>query len=47
MTMSHTGRKVAETWYEGNDLEVAQQLGARISVADPTPQSRADKAGST
>jgi|SRR5438876_11012671 predicted ester cyclase len=24
------GGKVAETWYEGNDLEIAQQLGGRI-----------------
>ncbi|HEU4422471.1 MAG TPA: ester cyclase [Pilimelia sp.] len=25
------GGKVAETWFEGNDLEVAQQLGGRLS----------------
>jgi predicted ester cyclase len=25
--------KVAETWFEGNDLEVAQQLGGRMGVA--------------
>jgi steroid delta-isomerase-like uncharacterized protein len=25
-----TGDKVAETWFEGNDLEVAQQLGGEI-----------------
>jgi predicted ester cyclase len=25
------GGRVAESWYEGNDLEIAQQLGGRIS----------------
>ena len=25
------GGKVAETWFEGNDLEVAQQLGGQVS----------------
>ncbi|MEV6632073.1 ester cyclase [Actinoplanes sp. NPDC051470] len=28
-----TGGKVAETWFEGNDLEVAQQLGGRVQAA--------------
>lgn len=27
------GEKVAESWFEGNDLEVAQQLGGRIIPA--------------
>jgi len=27
------GGKVAETWFEGNDLEVAQQIGGRITPA--------------
>jgi predicted ester cyclase len=27
------GDKVAETWFEGNDLEVAQQIGGRIIPA--------------
>jgi predicted ester cyclase len=27
------GDKVAETWFEGNDLEVAQQIGGRITPA--------------
>lgn len=25
------GERIAETWFEGNDLEVAQQLGGRIT----------------
>ena len=36
------GGRVAETWYEGNDLEVAQQLGARVT---PGPVVRAADAG--
>ena len=28
------GGRVAETWFEGNDLEVAQQLGGRIGVVE-------------
>jgi steroid delta-isomerase-like uncharacterized protein len=34
--------KVAETWFEGNDLELARQLGARITAgaaAVPPPDS--------
>ncbi|MEU8227997.1 ester cyclase [Actinoplanes sp. NPDC048967] len=27
------GGKVAESWFEGNDLEVAQQIGGRITPA--------------
>lgn len=27
------GGRVAETWFEGNDLEVAQQLGGRVAPA--------------
>ena len=27
--------RVAETWFEGNDLEVAQQLGGQVSAAKP------------
>jgi len=27
------GDKVAETWFEANDLQIAQQIGARISTA--------------
>jgi predicted ester cyclase len=27
------GGRVAETWFEGNDLEVAQQLGGRVTTA--------------
>jgi predicted ester cyclase len=27
------GGRVAETWFEGNDLEVAQQLGGRVTRA--------------
>jgi predicted ester cyclase len=27
-----TGGRVAETWFESNDLEVAQQLGGRITA---------------
>ena len=27
------GDKVAETWFEANDLQIAQQLGARIRTA--------------
>jgi steroid delta-isomerase-like uncharacterized protein len=27
------GGKVAETWFEGNDLEVAQQLGGRVEAS--------------
>src|SRR5690242_6416302 len=26
------GDRVAETWFEGNDLEIAQQLGGRVTV---------------
>ncbi|HEX5203048.1 ester cyclase [Paractinoplanes rhizophilus] len=26
------GGRVAETWFEGNDLEVAQQLGGRVQM---------------
>ena len=26
------GERVAETWFEGNDLEVAQQLGGQVTV---------------
>ena len=33
------GGRVAESWYEGNDLEVAQQLGAQISAGEPTRPS--------
>ena len=29
--------KVAETWFEGNDLEVAQQLGGKVSPSRRTP----------
>lgn len=29
-----TGGRVAETWFEGNDLEVAQQLGARVHAPE-------------
>ena len=29
------GGKVAETWFEGNDLEVAQQLGGQVVAEDP------------
>jgi predicted ester cyclase len=28
------GDRVAETWFEGNDLEVAQQLGGEIRAAE-------------
>jgi predicted ester cyclase len=34
------GGKVAESWYEGNDLEIAQQLGARITAPGPDPGCR-------
>lgn len=27
------GDRIAETWFEGNDLEVAQQIGGRITPA--------------
>jgi predicted ester cyclase len=27
------GERIAETWLEGNDLEVAQQLGGRVAPA--------------
>ena len=27
------GERIAETWMEGNDLEVAQQLGGRVASA--------------
>lgn len=27
------GGRIAETWFEGNDLEVAQQLGGRVTPA--------------
>jgi predicted ester cyclase len=29
-----TGGRVAETWFEGNDLEVAQQLGGRVHAPE-------------
>jgi predicted ester cyclase len=29
------GGRVAETWLEGNDLEVARQLGGRVAPARP------------
>jgi predicted ester cyclase len=29
-----TGDRVAETWFEGNDLEVAQQLGGRVHAPE-------------
>ena len=29
--------KIAETWFEGNDLEVAQQLGGYVRTAGSTP----------
>ncbi|GAA2660470.1 ester cyclase [Paractinoplanes durhamensis] len=29
-----SGGKVAETWFEGNDLEVAQQLGGRVHAPE-------------
>ena len=28
------GGRVAETWFEGNDLEVAQQLGGRVHAPE-------------
>jgi predicted ester cyclase len=31
------GDRIAETWFEGNDLEVAQQLGGRIVGGGRTP----------
>lgn len=31
------GDKVAETWFEGNDLEVAQQLGGSVRTQQSTP----------
>jgi predicted ester cyclase len=34
MIFRMAGERVAETWFEGNDLEVAQQLGGRIRVAE-------------
>lgn len=30
-----TDGRVAETWLEGNDLEVAQQLGGRVHAPEP------------
>lgn len=37
------GGKVAETWFEGNDLEVAQQLGGQVSRArDAVARDRND-----
>jgi steroid delta-isomerase-like uncharacterized protein len=29
-----SGGRVAETWFEGNDLDVVQQLGGRLATAD-------------
>jgi hypothetical protein len=34
--MPHVDVLVVESWYEGNDREVAQQLGARVSPGEPT-----------
>jgi len=34
------GGKVAESWFEGNDLEVAQQLGGRVVPAGPASGRR-------
>lgn len=31
------GERVAETWFEGNDLEVAQQLGGRMRAQPEDP----------
>lgn len=37
--------RVAESWFEGNDLEVIQQLGGRLALPpDPKPPSTADHA---
>jgi steroid delta-isomerase-like uncharacterized protein len=33
-----SGGKVAETWLEGNDLEVAQQLGGEVRTPHRTPR---------